>query len=166
MPRSPLTESIQKVRRLVLEIQETLTVDEFKLLLDELVPEPEPAPTKKPQKKTGKRANGKSQRASGMAAVLNRGSRARRETVRDSDDEDRCGFKFTADGVPCGQPADANVHHLRSELSYHPFVSAFDAQPAAPTSPPPAPARDDSYGVNSGIGGEDAQGAAGGSSGD
>lgn len=64
MPRSPLTESIQKVRRLVTEIQGTLTVDEFNLLLDELVPEPEPLKpaTKKSNKKSSKSSQSETER--------------------------------------------------------------------------------------------------------
>ncbi len=51
MPRSPLTETIQRVEGMIAYVQENLSSDEFNLFLDLLVPEPPEVEVKKTRKK-------------------------------------------------------------------------------------------------------------------
>lgn len=127
MPRSPLTESINKVRRLVVEIKGTLTEDEYNLLLDELLPEPEPEA--KPAKKTRKKAAGKkSARASGLGEQL--GNRRRTPKINDG----ACAYVL-GDGSICNTGDNNPIHdETFGYAAYHPFQPP--AQDAAARSRP------------------------------
>jgi|SRR6185436_18436995 len=117
MPRSPLTETINKVNGMVHYVQENLSADEYLLFLDYCVPEPEPE-VAKPAKKKSRKLRGKSVRAAGMAETLNRSLRQQRAITASTDCE------------MCDYDSDHNIHHLESMVGYHPFVAPSTA-PAA-----------------------------------
>lgn len=54
MPRSPLTEILERVEGMVTYVRENLNPDEYDLFLDKIAPQPLPE-VKKPQKKAGKK---------------------------------------------------------------------------------------------------------------
>jgi hypothetical protein len=86
---------------------------------------------------TAKKA-GKSARASGMAAQLNKSLKAQRQVTggfADDTDAQRC-TTTRDDGKPCGLLPDHNVHHLESAVGYHPFDSSSSVQSVAGTSSP------------------------------
>src|SRR5690349_19678619 len=79
MPRSPLTETIQRVNSMVHYVQENLSADEYMLFLDLCIPEPEPEA--KPVKKKRKPRTGKSSRGSGMAKAIGDSLRQKRSVA-------------------------------------------------------------------------------------
>lgn len=106
-------------------------------------------------KKAGKKSSKRSARASSLGAAVKDGLRRREPTVggfADDADMARCS--------DCGAVSDDNVHHKRTDLNYHPFVST------APPAPAPSPANGGarSTTANSEASAVNAQAATGGSS--
>lgn len=97
---------------LVLKLR-ALTEDERGLLMTVLEPQ------KPTTKKTGKKPSKKSERASGMAAQLNKTLKEQREAATKDDDE---GFDMSRLCSKCAKLADNNIHHLESDPDYHLFI--------------------------------------------
>jgi hypothetical protein len=104
----------------------------------------------------------KSARASKMESQLKSRVSEQREATSTAIDD--MAMEIVERCSDCEAPSDDNVHHKQTDLNYHPFVSESDVQPVASSSSSSAtPARDDSYGVNSGIRQDAATVVAGGS---
>lgn len=157
--RSPLTETIDRVKEMVAHVQNNLSDEEYDLFLDMVAPEPEPEakPTKKASKKPSKSRKGgcaacdyvkaaeihldsnlvgyhvyqpaKSKRASGMAAALNKSLEQQRQAA--GTDITPCAFEYR-DGMVCRELSDNGIHDsTMSYAGYHEFLPAFTEQPAA-----------------------------------
>lgn len=70
---------------------------------------------------------GKSKRASGMAAQLNKSLESQRKATANDDDDDENEYEHCqadrGEGRICYLLPDHNIHHLESAMGYHPFVS-------------------------------------------
>jgi hypothetical protein len=118
MPRSPITQ--------VLEMFNMLTIDEQAIFLDLADPQPdeEEAPAKKPKRKRSSKSAGRSARAASLGTQM---SKALKLPVGNNIGEDGgdglCVVGVDSKGETCGEPADANVHHLSTHPDYHEFKS-------------------------------------------
>jgi hypothetical protein len=75
---------------------------------------------------------GKSARASGMAAALNKSLQQQRQVtaIDDNEDDSRCTYKLGEDGgslLICDALPDNNVHHKTTDPDYHQFQPATNA---------------------------------------
>lgn len=162
MPRSPLTEQYQRVMSLVDQLHQ-LPEDERNFVLDLFAPlptEPEKSAAKKSKKKSTKSA-GRSPRAAGISAQLNR----RVEEGRRAMSSDHCFATVDDNGgeMTCGKPENDSVHDLTYSSS-HPFArdardaerrsSPNDAPPATEngTRKPASSSKSDSHGQETGAG--------------
>lgn len=126
---------------LVLKLR-ALTEDERELLMTVL--EPSKPTGKKASKKSSKssQSSTKSSRASGMAAQLNRNRQRQQETMRDDDYQGfavACVYEWTTGSgrlTVCTEPADANIHHLRTHPNYHEFTVGESAASSADNQSP------------------------------
>lgn len=119
--RSPLTETFDRVKGMVVYVRENLSLEEYDLFLDMVAPEPalevETKPAKKARKKSSKSST-KSPRASGMAAALGRSLSQQREVVKA---ETGCSYVFP-DGTLCARIEDNPVHRKDGGYAgYHGF---------------------------------------------
>jgi hypothetical protein len=116
MARSPITQLI--------ELFHGLTPDQQALFLDQV--DPQPNEEEKPARKARKRSAGKSRRASGMAAAINKNLQRQHQSAElcthVSEDGD--------DPATCGEPEGNGIHDpAMGYRDYHPF--AAPAQSAA-----------------------------------
>jgi hypothetical protein len=109
MARSPITQLI--------ELFHILTPDQQALFLDQVDPQPDEA--EKPAKKARKKLTGKSRRASGMAAALNKSLEGQRAVS---------GTNCTI----CGNE-EGYRDHFKPSPHYHAFAAPKAAQSAAAT---------------------------------
>lgn len=194
--RSPLTETIYKVQEMITYVRDNLSTDEYMLFLDLLVPEPEVVRSvkKKPAAQSRKidhcaacnytnraavhkdasvsgyhqfqSSKGKSARAAGIAATLNKNLSAQRNSALDDTTSESV---MPADDwrTPCAKEgceltADSAIHDVTSGyLGAHPFVPPSSAPGAA--QPSSASNGEGSTTPSSEDGTVSAQGAAGGS---
>lgn len=82
-------------------------------------------PQKPAAKKSSKKAGKKSARAAGMAAAISNSLQRGRGVVA-GDDGEHCIYEIDDNGglMECGEAADHNSHHKRTDPNYHPFTPA------------------------------------------
>src|SRR6185436_13046600 len=147
MPRSPLTETINKVNGMVHYVQENLSADEYMLFLDLCVPEPEPE-AKPVKKKAAVERRGQCAacdhikthpvhtQANRVGYHVYQPTRSRRaaslaEQIKPAGKAPRCTYEVDDNGglMPCDALADNPIHDKSmGYLGYHEFVAGkFDA---------------------------------------
>lgn len=121
--RSPVTETIKRVREMIHHVQENLTTDEWALFLDlaDPLPEPEPVQSEKPKRKR-KRA-GKSVRATSLASAIKGTAKPVSST---------CTYDLGNGHGSCGGPEDDPIHDKEfGYAGYHEFVGPVTATGAS-----------------------------------